>query len=182
MFSKATNISLLNPVTKLNKCSDIKISNYSCFLPRNILGMGGVFLPYPVFVSCPPLFLHWLYRRLEQQLSPNLSLVHLHFSSHCKKKIQKYLVSMMHQKHDMTFWYTVILSILFSCRFGKSQCQKQFKDTLFYIISTNRINKVEYVLVITHVKTINALESVLVEVIRLTFNLVNDLDLNHLSK
>lgn len=111
-----------------------------------------------------------------------LILSSLAFFLTLQKKIQKYLVSMMHQKHYMTFWYTVILSILFSCRFGKSQCQKQFKDPLFYIISTNRINKVEYVLVITHVKTINALESVLVEVIRLTFNLVNDLDLNHLSK
>lgn len=111
-----------------------------------------------------------------------LILSSLAFFLTLQKKIQKYLVSMMHQKHYMTFWYTVILSILFSCRFGKSQSQKQFKDPLFYIISTNRINKVEYVLVITHVKTINALESVLVEVIRLTFNLVNDLDLNHLSK
>lgn len=53
---------------------------------------------------------------------------------------------------------------------------------LFYIIFINRINKVEYVFVIIYVKIINVFELVLVEVIRLIFNLVNDFDLNYILK
>lgn len=120
MFSKATNISLLNPVAKLNKCSDIKISNYSCFLPRNILGMGGGVLTLSSFCLLSSSIPALAVQKIGTTTFSKLILSSLAFFLTLQKKIQKYLVSMMHQNHKMNFnIYSYIYSVLFSWWFGK---------------------------------------------------------------
>lgn len=119
MFSKATNISLLNPVTKLNKCSDIKISLVFC---PEIYWVGGgcCVLTLSSFCLLSSSIPALAVQKIGTTTFSKLILSSLAFFLTLQKKIQKYLVSMMHQNHKMNFnIYSYIYSVLFSWWFGK---------------------------------------------------------------